>query len=530
MTRTNAHTRKQKIRRNILNLAFLVLLLAALLIGLLVTVVFPHDLNEYENRYAEKLPRFTFASYGDGTFQDGVEDAFADQLPFAERMKAAYNDAFSRFTAKLLPRLLTAKTNDPSQPGPSTSAPVTTDPNAGKTADPGNSGTTEPGKDPNGTEPGTDPDPGTDDPNAGTVTEPGNDPNGGTNPPAPVDPGTDGDVPVKSYPHTPLPDVPGQPRILTAKKTGSGRIILTNMDPSEEIAMYVQLSDSVYLFRSHLVYSVYEYRYMKSALTSRAAALNAWMAAHPEVTCYAYFVERETELDLSTGRKMLSADYMMESLDIPAERKGIFRCDTYEEFDTYYYKGDHHWNGFGAYEGYRQILSMIFPGEAPMVPTAVKSAGLANGSKTKGNASVYCEEMSGYVFDWPAIEVTINGTSYPDYGFLENYFRQTEKEPGAENYTNYANCYGGDNGCTILRNAANANGNILVIGESYDNAVLKLLACHFTEVHSVDLRNYKAQIGVPFRFGDYIRDHNITKVLWNGCLDFWTSGAFNPID
>ncbi len=152
MPRTNSKNKKQIIRRNILNLAFLVLLLAVLLIGLLVTVVFPHDINEYENRYAEKIPRFRIATYLDGTFQDGVEDAFADQLPFAEKLKAAYNDTFSRFTAAMLPKLLAAKTNTdptPSNPGTQTNPPAN-DPNGGQTTnppadDPNQGGTTDPG-------------------------------------------------------------------------------------------------------------------------------------------------------------------------------------------------------------------------------------------------------------------------------------------------------------------------------------------------------------------------------------------------
>lgn len=69
-------------------------------------------------------------------------------------------------------------------------------------------------------------------------------------------------------------------------------------------------------------------------------------------------------------------------------------------------------------------------------------------------------------------------------------------------------------------------GNLLVIGESYDNAILKLLASHFDRTYSVDLRYYRNYMGSDFSLSDYLRRNNITKVLLIGNVDYYISPDF----
>ncbi len=453
--------------KNALNTVFLVLLAAVLLAGLAAMLFFPHDTNEYENRYAVGGPHdpvpVTVEAYLDGSFQNAVENAFADQLPFAEAMKKAYNDASSKLTAKALPLLLASGTDEPSPVDPPDIPPF--DPND----------------------------------------------------PEPVDPER----------HLPLPEVAEEPRVYTDEKTADGRINLANMDPAAEVPGYVALSNDVFRFRSHLVYGQQYLLYAQPAFDVRAESVNGTIAAHPGPEYYAYYIEKESDLDLATGVKSGMSDYIMDKLDLPKERKNIFRVNSYEEFDGYYYKVDHHWNGFGSYEGYRQILAMLLPDAEPVLPVKLRNGGLLTGSKTVGSAAVYTQDLRAYEFDFPEFTYEVNGEPASAYGFLANYLAAEAASPGGGANTNYANCYGYDNGVTVVRNAASDGGNVLLIGESYDNAVLKLLACHFSEVHAIDLRNHEAQLGVPFRFGEYTEAHGITKVLFVGSTEFWYGSVFN---
>ena len=68
--------------------------------------------------------------------------------------------------------------------------------------------------------------------------------------------------------------------------------------------------------------------------------------------------------------------------------------------------------------------------------------------------------------------------------------------------------------------------NVLVIGESYDNAILKLLASHFGRTYSVDLRYYRNYLGSDFSLSDYLRRNSITKVLLIGNVDYYISPDF----
>ena len=45
----------------------------------------------YENRPARRRPAFSLSAFLSGTFQADMEDALADQIPEASRMKKLYN-------------------------------------------------------------------------------------------------------------------------------------------------------------------------------------------------------------------------------------------------------------------------------------------------------------------------------------------------------------------------------------------------------------------------------------------------------
>ena len=68
--------------------------------------------------------------------------------------------------------------------------------------------------------------------------------------------------------------------------------------------------------------------------------------------------------------------------------------------------------------------------------------------------------------------------------------------------------------------------NILIIGESYDNAVLKLIATHYNKTFSIDLRYYEHIFGEKFNFAEYVKENEITKVLFIGNIDFYVMPEF----
>ena len=73
-----------------------------------------------------------------------------------------------------------------------------------------------------------------------------------------------------------------------------------------------------------------------------------------------------------------------------------------------------------------------------------------------------------------------------------------------------------------------AEGGLLVIGESFDNALLKLLASEYENLYSIDLRNYETDLGHPFDLASYTAEHDIDSVLLIGNLDYWKLEEFLP--
>lgn len=249
-------------------------------------------------------------------------------------------------------------------------------------------------------------------------------------------------------------------------------------------------------------------------LAAKADNLNAVFADHDELEFFVYYIEKDTEMNFLSGTKNEGADYFLSRIDLPAENKGCFEISSFEEFDRYFYDTDHHWNYLGSYLAYTQILQMISD-EAPLLPTDTFHSGIYfSGSKALKLCGTFTEEMSVYLFSFPKMDIRINGESVSDYGNISGLV------DGSIDSVSYQEVYGGDMG-EIVFDTGKDGENLLVIGESYDNAVLKLLASHFSKTYSVDLRYYTPHTGKDFDFDEYVKTHDIDKVLLIGNVDYY---------
>ena len=384
--------------KKILDWLFLGLILAILTAGLLRTVLRPRDVNTYENRYAEKLPAFTAASFLDGSFQDGVDAALADQVHLAQYCKKLYNTVSSAYLR--------------------------------------------------------------------TATE-----------------------------------------LLVPRDSGR----------------YVNY-DGTMMFGDSLVYTSTYLPWVTPAMDARAELYNALFAAHPELEFSVFYVERDSDVNMETGEKPGTKEYLFERIALPEERKAAFEINSYAEFSAYYYRTDHHWSCDGSYLAYTEVLELLNVTEEPVSRGEKAAVGTMSGSKAKGSASGFSETFYATPYAFPEMEITINGAPAADYG------RQSAVLSAPGGSVNYASFYGGDDGEIVFSTGTEGRGKLLVLGESYDNAILKLLASHFDEVYSVDLRYYEHYMGEPFRLGEYTAARGIDRVLLIGCIDYFFQPTFAPED
>lgn len=292
--------------------------------------------------------------------------------------------------------------------------------------------------------------------------------------------------------------------------------IIKAADDSTQHYVY---SNGSKFYNGKLLFNTYDLSSIKDNLSAKAQNINSAVQSHPEVEFFVYYIEKDTDIDFISGNKINVSEYMLSLLNIPEQNKGCFEINGFKEFDEYFYDTDHHWNYKGSYRGYVQILSMLSD-DSPMEPLGVFDSGIRFvGSKALKFAGVFTDEMSIYRFNYPEMSVMIDGEQAGDYG------NQALLLDGQLYEATYGNVYGGDIGEIVFDTGTDGE-NLLVIGESYDNAVLKLLASHFSKTFSIDLRYYEHSIEQPFDFYEYVRTHNISKVLLVGNIDYYIMSEF----
>ncbi len=284
---------------------------------------------------------------------------------------------------------------------------------------------------------------------------------------------------------------------------------------------YVNLGNMNIFGGDHYVYSPIYYANARNLYEHRIENINHAVAALPDVTFYVYYVEKESDINFETNEKTDVREQVLSRIQLPDAQKSVFQVDSFAQFDAEFFKTDTHWNYLGAYRGYCELLQFLMPGETPLVPTdtvLVCEEFSGNKSSTNGAEGVWTEPFYAYTFDFPQMEYRLDGAERSDYG-MQNAF-------GLDTAT-YGTYYGGDHGEIVFTNP-NGNGEtFLFIGESYDNAILKLIASHTSTLYSVDLRNYNALMNKPFDFVTYLQENHIDKVVLMGNVDYFLSENFD---
>lgn len=372
--------------------------LAAMLLGLALSVLRQKDVNYYENRTANRMPAFSLSAWLQGDYQDALEDALSDQVPAAERLNRGYHQTTNRYLRTVLKRFQTAFPN-----------------------------------------------------------------------------------------------------------------------------RYFRFQDMLLFGDDYITFPAVWLEERQPELDAKAENYNALFAAHPELNFYVYYIEKDTDVEFDTGLKTGISDYMLNALNLPDAQKGCFRVNNFEEFSRWFFKTDHHWNYAGSYRAYTELMQLLGKTDLlePRGPEFIAGGMCGTKAKIVGADALFSEDLYAYRYDFPEMTVTINGEPVSDYGRQNDTF--TEADYGTMGYSAF---YGGDDGEITFHTGKTSAGNLLIIGESFDNALLKLLASSYENTCSVDLRNYERENGKTFSFSDYVAEHGITDVLLIGNVDFFVLDEF----
>lgn len=193
----------------------------------------------------------------------------------------------------------------------------------------------------------------------------------------------------------------------------------------------------------------------------------------------------------------LKGDYKIKSFEI----------ESYDDYYKYFYKTDHHWNYIGSYKGYKEIHDLLDIDEDYVEPTGVKTASKKfYGSHAKGSKMLkYGEEFKYYTYEYDEHSTYLNGQK----GLYTNPNRKTK-----ESYVNYYELIYGKDGIDLQYNFKQPKkDNLLIIATSFSNPINEMIASHFNKTYVIDLRKLRNDSGSPVNLRQYIRWHDIDKVL-----------------
>lgn len=167
----------------------------------------------------------------------------------------------------------------------------------------------------------------------------------------------------------------------------------------------------------------------------------------------------------------------------------------------YYFKTDHHWNIYGAFEGYQALTSAI--GVQPLVKSNFTF-------KTVSNA-FYGTLYSKAITFYPQADDFILPICNRQSDITQQTGKQTRKGIYWEQYLTqkdkYSTFLGGNHSVDVVRNSEiKDDKKLLIIKDSYVNSLVPFLAQNFSEIHIIDLRYYNQDIY------QYIKENKITNL------------------
>ena len=308
--------------------------------------------------------------------------------------------------------------------------------------------------------------------------------------------------------------------------------INNTIDISLKIKILKLISDSnylkignYYLYNDYLVSKYADLTKYTEKLDAKIDNFNNISKSLTKQELYIYYIDRDVDVNFETSEKIHAYEYINDRISNKYHIRE-FLINNFDDYTNNYFKTDHHWNYKGSYRAYKDLIDFLFDSKEKSLVEPKKEVCLSsiiNGSRGRdlGNIFYFNEHFCGYDYDLDNKQITINDKIVDYYG---NYKNIINKEP---NKVSYADWYGNDYALVTIDNDDKNKDNILIIGDSFDNAIIELLATHFNKIYSVDLRYYSKKYNKEFNIADFTKDNKIDKVLFIGTIgSFFAANDF----
>ncbi len=310
------------------------------------------------------------------------------------------------------------------------------------------------------------------------------------------------------------------------------QLTVDRFEESDFTATYVPKGESVFeiLETGNLIVFAYEPEELSDMVLDKMLALEDYIKLHfsgSDVDFYVYYLEGVRDIDF---KNKVNKHLYIKLLKDCFERIGsveYFEFNSINKFGDYIYKTDHHWNDKGQKKGYEDIVKLLFSGEEePLALTPKKVSDI----KFVGSRARKINDFS--VFD----DFVLNVSESLRYDYYENGVKRSiglladymnDNVMDNVEVSHYGVCYGTDVALRQFDFNRDDKDNLLVISDSYFNAINRFVASHFNNTYIVDLRHYKNFYGKEFNLSQFVSENDIDKVLFFSSVGLIMKDEFN---
>ena len=290
---------------------------------------------------------------------------------------------------------------------------------------------------------------------------------------------------------------------------------------SADPAIPADMHSEYFIVREHPVIIPEPERFRESTLRvidDRISNYETLIAAHPEVNFYLYQIERiqnSEQHPLYPYFEGLAgsqySDYFRahqpEGLVL-----GEFSINSFDDHLQYFYQTDHHLNARGILLVYHQIHELLATHYPEISPERSYDQFIGlQGVEFHGTAARIAfhplKETIFEVVDYalPPHRVYEHGEEIT-YGNSADYLAGIF--PQDDYFNHYEGFYGGDRGLIEFVFENQPDRNLLVFGNSYDNALLPLIASHYHHTYSIDVRYFP-----DFSLSAFLEEYEVDDIL-----------------
>lgn len=248
---------------------------------------------------------------------------------------------------------------------------------------------------------------------------------------------------------------------------------------------------------------------------------------NPNIKVYAYYINKTEDLNwFDKSEKIRTFDYAdyLKSFLSGKVKFDELEINKFSEMKKYLYETDHHWNHVGGHKGYTEIIDMIredfddvLPAKEPIKEEDFGKDLKWYGSKWKAAGGIYDvlpDSFKVYKYDLGSYKPFFGG-SQRDISLEKQYDRGSiNEDPMFDHYVQY---YGYES--QIIQytfTKPESKYNFLLIGDSNNRPIRKVLASHFSNFYFIEKR-----ILNQYNIDDFVKENNIDIVLFLGESDFW---------